>query len=461
MSEDQKEPWDFSGDETIKPNIHPPLTFADAGVDRDITNVGKLCKEWVWVVNIKSFVRRSDGVKWDREQFDSKFNHLTELSSISKALFKTQILHKFDYELWMPGENEFGKEWYNRWKPSPIIPAQGDTSLWDGHLLWLFSDDEDRNMLLDWMAWVYQNPLERPGKALLLLGEVTGTGKSFICRVMEHLIGKANTQRPANASLIGDFNEWCGQCKLVIFEELNQLGKRDTVNKLLDKITEERIEVNIKFKSPYLADNYMAIIGSSNFPDALPIDEGDRRWEIIKTRVTQAEKDAVKADGHFARLMPIVTRPDNVALAAIAYQLQTRDVSKFKQGDARMTTAKADMITLGSKPLDKWLIEMRNNDPFTRELVNIDDDIVPLVPDHVMKDPTTRNVTSMIAKYLARKLDGVSIGSHRNGRGRKSRQVNMWAINGLGTEAKFRIAAGADPRQSLGKINVTATYMPV
>jgi hypothetical protein len=456
-----REPSDDIGEE---PEINP-LVFADAGtVSSDpnrVTNVGALVKQWVWIVGMKRFIRRSDGMALDVPQFDSKYNYLCNRASISKELFKdTNLLHRFDRRVYRPGAPEFGAggEWYNVYKPGPIVAKEGDTTLWDNHLQWLLPDDGDRALALDWMAWVYQNPLKRPCKALLLVGEVKGTGKSFVCRVMEHIIGKDNTQRPANSSLTGQFNAWAGQCKLVIFEELNQIGKLDTVNKLHELITEPTVEVNIKFVPAFLTENFMAMMGVSNHVDALPIGEGDRRWEVLVSPVTQAKKDAAAADGYFGRLMPIVDRPDNEALAAIAYQLATRDVSNFVPGDAQMTMAKSDMIELGGKPLDAWMRENRNNYPFRRGLVNIDDDIVPLIPDHIMREHTTRAVGAMVAKFLKRKCDGVAIGSHRNGKGRNSRQVQMWALNDLGVEAKARIAAGHEPRYSLRKLNVTATY---
>jgi len=469
MSEDQREPWDTDDEpQPVKPkvNIDPPLDFANAGTFRDDPDtprdIGALAKQWVWIIGMKRWVRRRDGATWDKDQFDSKFNPLTRQSSVSRALWSdANLLHRFERRVYRPGAPEFGAggTWYNVWKPGPIVPKEGDTSLWDQHLLWLVPDDDDRNILLDWMAWTYQNPLKRPGKALLIVGEVKGSGKSFICRVMEHLIGQTNTQRPQNSSLVGQFNGWAGQCKLVIFEELNQIGKRDAINKLHELITEPMVEVNIKYVPAFLTENYMAGMANSNHPDALPIDEGDRRWEVIKTPVTQAEKDARVAEGFYKQLMRIVDEPDTGALAAIAYQLSTRDVSKFVQGDAQMTEAKSDMIKLGAKELDKWLAENRSNHPFTRGLVNIDDDIIKVIPDHVMRDHNTRSISAMVAKFLKRKCDGVSIGSHRNGKGRLAKQVNLWAINDLGVEAKARIKrTGCDPRQALGKLNVTATY---
>ena len=142
-----------------------------------ITNV---LADWVWVVGQKRFVRRRDGKMWDVQQFDSKYNYMVKSASISKALFKDRdMLSRFDSVVFRPGQPDtLPNDLYNTWRPSEVEPAQGDTTIWSEHLRYLFPAATDRDLLLNWLAWAYQNPTLKPNHALLLVGETMGTGKS-------------------------------------------------------------------------------------------------------------------------------------------------------------------------------------------------------------------------------------------------------------------------------------------
>jgi hypothetical protein len=400
-------------------------------------SITDVCNRWVWVRGMKRFIRRTDpSDKIDVMQFDSEYNMFVVKSpSISKALFKTNRIARFARSDFRPGADEFDGEVYNVWRPSPIVPVPGDTSLWNAHINWLIPNETDRNHFLDWLAWVLQNPTKMPGYGLLLVGQQVGTGKSFVARVMEQIIGEVNTQRPKNSSLKGDFNPWIAMCRLCLIEELNQIGKREVAHELRDLITEPTCEVNQKNVNQYTIKNHAAIMSISNYPDALPIDQGDRRWLVVESPLTEADKIAAVEDGHFARLMPIVEpdKPNIKALAAIAHELMTRDVRHFRQGDAPMTEAKAEMIDLSRNTLETWLADNIGNDPLTRTIVNMRDDIIEAIPDSIRRDKSTTRVEATVRKFCKAKLGAVKLGTYRVGERKGSKTtkvVQLWAMNG-------------------------------
>src|SRR6185369_12908358 len=142
-------------------------------------------------------------------------------TSISKLIFASRKgMKKLDALVFRPGRDEIDGSLYNTWRSSAIVPVEGDTTLWNEHLNYLFQNEEDKNHVLNWLSWVYRNQHQKPNHALLIVGETHGTGKSFVARVFEQLIGAINTKRPKNSSLKGDFNGWAAQCKLAIIEEL-------------------------------------------------------------------------------------------------------------------------------------------------------------------------------------------------------------------------------------------------
>jgi hypothetical protein len=382
--------------------------------------IDDLVRDWVWVTGQKRFVRKRDGKMWDVQQFDSHFNYLTKAASVSKALFKLRDkIDRFDSIVFRPGQAEKLNDLYNSWRQSPVEPKQGDTALWQEHIKYLFPDQTDRDHLLNWLAWVYQNQSLKPNHALLIVGETMGTGKSLVARIFSKLVGEANTKRPKNSSLKGDFNGWALQCKLAIIEELMQIGRREVANELRDIITESTIEVNIKNVPAFETENYMAMFAISNHPDALPLDDGDRRWLVLGTH---AKKHPL-AQEYYSALFGLLHDPD--ALGAIAYELQTRNLGTYSAlGNAAITNAKRTMISASMSDVDQWLTDMRDQWPLTARVVCVRD-IISLMPAHLQRSNRVHNA---IGSYLRRNMKGVDVGQRRLPSTRE--RLRFWVLNG-------------------------------
>jgi len=409
---------------------------------RQYVSIAELCAEWVYVTGVKRFVRQSDGMMYDREQFDAAFNYLTDAASLSKRLFKDSqgLLKKFERIAFAPGKPEIYGETYNTWRASAVKPVAGDTAAWDAHLEWLFADSAQRNYLLDWLAWTYQNPTRRPGYALLLLGETQGTGKSIVARVMEYLIGGTNTQRPKNSSLKGAFNSYAFKVRLVLIEELMQIGRREVANELRDLINEPSIAINIKNVPQFTAENFAALLAVSNNPDALPMVKHDRRWLVVESRVTQAQKERAVEDGYFqADKNPLLAALDDgeasPLLAAIAASLSVRDVSAFRPGEAPMTSAKRTMIELSATACEDWL-ERNRIELSARTIVNVHDDIVTRAVIETSDRPAS--VTVSVRKWLKQEVGVFALGDVRvKDRGAKqSRVVKLLALGDFAAEVE-------------------------
>jgi hypothetical protein len=404
---------------TPPPRLRAPMMPLDQIDDEmPIRNVTDICNRWVWVTGLKRFVNRSDPlIQWDTTQFDSVFNRYAQTASISKALFKGDRIQRFHYLAFRPGKPECSWAEYNVWRPGPVKPKAGDTSLWNEHINYLFQNSEDRDHVLNWCAWVLQNPTLKPNHALLIVGKNTGTGKSFVARVMEQLIGVRNTQRPKNSSMGGDFNSWLVNCRLCIIEEVMQVGRRENLNALRDLITEPRVEVNIKGVSAFLLDNAVAMMGISNHPNALPLDEHDRRWLVVETHVFRREPD------YYKRLFTIFE--DLEMLSAILDELLNRDLKGYSANIAApMTEAKQQMIELSLSDAETWLIENSGNPPLSYNLVTIRD-VVEAMPVSLQR--TTRLSTVTIPTFLRDKLNGARLGLVRIGDGRRE---HLWALHG-------------------------------
>ena len=476
-----------SASSTNKPMA--PLDTIDESVKPDqkvhgdnVLNV--LCNRWVWVIGIKRFINRlNPTVNWEGAQFDSAYNYLCPkgASSISRYLFKKKdILRRFDTIAFRPGRVECvgttdktllpleNPAEYNVWRPSSVTPKPGNTSLWTAHLEYLFPDANDRNAVLNWMAWVIQNPSRKPNHALLIVGRETGTGKSWIARVMEQIIGENNTQRPKNSSMGGDFNSWLKDCRLCLLEEVMQVGRRENINAMRDLITETSVEVNMKGVPAFKIPNYAAMFGVTNHTDALPVDDKDRRWFIIETLAKTKAPDEEAA--YYAPLLaavpdePGMPARDPNMVPAIYYELLTRDIAAFplttkdRDGNevkviynglsrAPWSVAKETMIELSRTDAETWLHDNIGNEPLSRAVTTIRD-IVEYMPASIQR--TSRLETSVIPNFLRDKRNGFKVGNQTRLNDR--RKVHLWVLGRDGVRYGDRIIPAKDLRDETGPV---------
>ena len=397
------------GAEEVKAAVEPSQNLKLPDLDKidwksKPNSIEEACKRWVWIVQLKRFVNRLDPTQqWDVAQFDSMFNRFLgkPTGSISKELFKEgSVLRTYHYIAFRPGAKETAGVEYNVWRPSPIQPVAGDTSVWNEHINYLFQDETKAKHVLDWMAWVLQNPSRKPNHALLIVGKNTGTGKSLIATIFEQLIGVKNTQRPKNSSMGGEFNAWLRDCRLCIVEEVYQVGRRENLNAMRDILTEARVEVNIKGISAFSIENFVAVMGVSNHPDALPLDKYDRRWLVVET--LQTRKDDRE---YYEPLFQMARGINTAGLSAIYAELLARDLQGYSGlAAAPETEARAQMIELSRDDADTWLVENAGNMPLARNVVQVAD-IVAAMPSTLQR--TKRLSTTTIPTFLKDSLKGV------------------------------------------------------
>jgi len=409
-AEQLPEPWDVVDEsEAIALDIapEPPQNLKLPALDKidwsaKPNSIEEVCKRWVWVIGIERFVSRKDPTQqWKTSQFDSAFNVFLgkPTGSIAKELFKEgQLLRKFHYLAFRPGAKEVAGVEYNVWRPSGITPADGDTTAWNEHINYLFQNEDDANHVLNWMAWVLQNPARKPNHALLIVGKNTGTGKSLVATIFEQLIGVKNTQRPKNSSMGGDFNGWLKDCRLCIIEEVYQVGRRENLNAMRDILTEVRVEVNIKGIPAFTIENFVAAMGVSNHPDALPLDKYDRRWLVVETFAERRDRE------YYEPLFLLARGIDKAGLSAIYAELLARDLKGYSAlAAAPETTARQQMIDLSRDDAETWLIDNAGNMPLARNIVQIAD-VIGAMPASLQR--TKRLMTTTIPNFLKDNLNG-------------------------------------------------------
>ena len=112
---------------------------------------------------------------------------------------------------------------------------------------------------------------------------IQGVGKSFFGTLLRLVLGNMNVGTVSPSQAISNFNGWATGVMVNILEELRISGKNrhEVSNAIKPLITDTYIQINEKSVKAYSALNTTNYIAFTNFKDALPMTEGDRRWWMI------------------------------------------------------------------------------------------------------------------------------------------------------------------------------------
>jgi len=265
----------------------------------------------VWVRDVDQILI-PDGSRLDRPQFDSTFGGFefsvsaTEQKPITSAwecFTKSRLtaFPKVHSDIFMPtrGANEIfeleGRRYVNTFVPVPIERKAGDVTPFLDHLRRLIPNDRDREIALSFFKFIVQYPGRKARWALFVQG-VQGNGKSLISNVLSRAVGRIYCH-PAKASQLGSkFNSVYHGKILITVEDMHVAeDKALQWESLKPMITEEYGEVEFKGVdrlSRFLPFN---IILNSNYRDALPASDNERRIAPIFT--AQQHKSHLARDG--------------------------------------------------------------------------------------------------------------------------------------------------------------------
>jgi len=201
------------------------------------------------------------------------------------------------------------------------------------HLSNLMSKDE-ADVLLDWMAYAAQNP----GKKILwvpLIQSVEGVGKSLIGNLLiNHVFGTQNAGVVDSVIIAEKNNSWASSKMLRILEEIKLSGhnRYEVLNQLKPLITNPTITRVEKFEVSMEVRNTCNFIAFTNFKDALPIDEHDRRWWLVFSPIDsldQLEKVVGQNRQDYFQPLHELSRPDSAYGTEFKTYLLNRDISNF------------------------------------------------------------------------------------------------------------------------------------
>lgn len=187
-----------------------------------------------------------------------------------------------------------GVEYFNTYKPTGLKRVKnGNSDIVDrilGHIAHLLPDEREQQLVINYLAHNVQWPGKKMQWAMILQG-VQGDGKSFLAEMMKHILGESNCRNVAVESLDEKFTSWAeGNCMVFIEElKLDNYKKYETLNKLKPYIVNPTVPIRRMQRDVYECINTTNYFALTNFKDALPIDDNDRRYCVLFSQWQSSE----------------------------------------------------------------------------------------------------------------------------------------------------------------------------
>jgi primase-polymerase (primpol)-like protein len=246
-----------------------------------------------------------------------------------------------------------GLQAVNTWRPFERTPTVGDVSLFIGHVDYLL--DNAASGFLDWLADIEQHPGVLPHFGYLHISPSHGTGRNWLASVLCRLwSGYVASSFDLAGTLRTGFNGSLSRKLLAVVDEIDEGGsnaKWENATKLKSLVTEEHRLINPKYGHQHVEYNVCRWLIFSNSPSALPLEESDRRFNVVRNDAAPRSSDYYKT--LYAALK------DREFINTVAQFLGARDISGFNPGaHAVMNEAKRELIAASRSEADETLRQL-------------------------------------------------------------------------------------------------------
>lgn len=255
---------------------------------------GAYLNDYVFLTSTGEYMNKNTKATMGPRAFDVKYSRGTPPDGEGIPQSATQYSNNYikcvHNGMYGPMFDEFfnyeGVRYFNTYQPSRLERVEvGKTDIVEqvkGHIAHLLPKQSEQELLINYLAHNVQKPGKKIHWALILQG-VQGDGKSFLAEMMKHVLGAANCRIITVDSLDEKFTGWAEGNSMVFIEELklDNFKKYETLNKLKPYITNPTVPVRRMRQDVYEAINTTNYFALTNFKDALPLDDHDRRYCVL------------------------------------------------------------------------------------------------------------------------------------------------------------------------------------
>lgn len=292
-----------------KPRIETVRKLLDAHRPKRAVreSVPAWCENWFYIESRNAFYNSETSAMLSPASFDGKFGRMLLTDDMrakgesfagkaSNVALNVHCIPTVYDAVYMPGEetivNLNGMDHVNTYNhlrtPLEREPKAADEKaaikMAERHFELLFPDEFERNTFLDYLAYTVQYPKEKITWGVLIQG-VDGAGKTWFRELMAAALGPTNVRGVDATALNEKYTKWAEGSRMVFFEEIRLQGHNrfEILDKLRPFLSNETVNVRRMQTDLYETPNVTNYVMFTNYLDALPINENDRRYFVIRT----------------------------------------------------------------------------------------------------------------------------------------------------------------------------------
>lgn len=206
--------------------------------------------------------------------------------------------------------------------------------------------------MLDWVAHQIQHPELKLTIAPVIISEIRGVGKNLFFDIIKNMVGPWNTTEADVTEAVDKFCEFATKHHLVLINEANvdvrdKRGinmRRELLERLKTKITENMQTVEPKYIGRFNTRSFVNYLVAGNTMDAIPVEEGDRRFHVIRVDAIRHDRTYYDDLWDLAR-SPVEDREVHNRSYYLRNWFEKRKITLLFKGDsAGLSQAKREMI---------------------------------------------------------------------------------------------------------------------
>lgn len=343
--------------------------------------------------------QREDPVQYARERWN--------VPTVDDTVYRPDCDTFFDWG---------GKQFANEYLPSSLpalTPPSADCvaaiQAFQNHLYLICNHRDDLYItMLQWIAHNAQHPGRKIRWSPIIKG-IPGDGKSIVSDLMRAVLGIRNVKMTSisNLSNTGGFTDWATGAAVNFIEEIQLTGRERyrLFNAMKTYIADNYIDLNRKGRAAgdtvYNVTNHWA---NTNYGDALPLDDGDRRWCVVFTPYATigeaaAAKGLVSADDLVRHFKWLGTSMRSEPGAWRGWVMGIDTSSFDPDGRAPHTGEKHSMKLMSQDALDQAVVDVLDQGGIgiTSE-VFCSKSVMGMVGLRVDEKPATRTWNTLLAR---------------------------------------------------------------
>lgn len=160
---------------------------------------------------------------------------------------------------------------------STTTSGNDDLTIWLEYLDRLFPDPQEREVVIQYLAHMFQKPSERPSWHLLFTSD-TGTGKGFLfSEVLTPLLCGQVSQVSSFSDVIAKHSTCFDGTMLLMLDDPKSKSEC-TMTKIKSKLSETYIAVERKYEASAMQKVFTRVMLASNEIRPLKLEQNERRW---------------------------------------------------------------------------------------------------------------------------------------------------------------------------------------